>query len=55
MLALKLLESKIGKEKALAVLEEGLESPLTFRDYPHSAEWLLKTRERINRAIAENL
>lgn len=55
MLALKLLGSKIGKEKALAVLEEGLESPLTFRDYPHSAEWLLKTRERINRAIAENL
>lgn len=55
MLALKLLESKIGKEKALAVLEEGLESPLTFRDYPHSAEWLLKTRERINREIAENL
>lgn len=55
MLALKLLESKIGKEKALAVLEESLESPLTFRDYPHSAEWLLKTRERINRAIAENL
>lgn len=55
MLALKLLESKIGKEKTLAVLEEGLESPLTFRDYPHSAEWLLKTRERINRAIAENL
>ena len=55
MLALKLLESKIGKEKALAVLEEGLENPLTFRDYPHSAEWLLKTRERINRAIAENL
>lgn len=55
MLALKLLESKIGKEKALAVLEEGLESPLTFRNYPHSAEWLLKTRERINRAIAENL
>lgn len=55
MLALKLLESKVGKEKALAVLEESLESPLTFRDYPHSAEWLLKTRERINRAIAENL
>ena len=55
MLALKLLESKIGKEKTDAILEEGLEKPLTFRDYPHSADWLLKTRERINRAIAENL
>lgn len=54
MLALKLLESKIGKEKTDAILEEGLEKPLTFRDYPHSADWLLKTRERINRAIAEN-
>lgn len=55
MLALKLLESKVGKEKTDAILEEGLEKPLTFRDYPHSADWLLKTRERINRAIAENL
>lgn len=51
MMALKLLESKIGKEKTLDILEEGLEKPLTFSEYPHSAKWLLETRERINRAI----
>lgn len=51
MMALKLLESKIGKEKTLALLEEGLEKPITFSEYPHSATWLLETRERINRAI----
>ncbi len=51
MLALKLLESKIGKEKTVDLLEEGLNTPISFNDYPHSAKWLLETRERINRAI----
>lgn len=51
MLALKLLERKIGKEKTLDLLEEGLHTPISFNDYPHSAKWLLETRERINRAI----
>ncbi len=55
MLALQLLESKIGKEKAVSILEEGLSAPLTFNDYPHSAEWLLETRERINREIQEQI
>lgn len=49
--ALQLLESLAGKEEAVKVLEEGLDTPLTFRDYPHSADWLLETRERINAAI----
>ena len=53
MRALKLLESKIGKEKTLAVVEEGLQTPLSFNDYPHGAKWILETRERINRAIVE--
>ncbi|MGN0555115.1 MAG: DUF4091 domain-containing protein [Candidatus Fimenecus sp.] len=52
MLALKLLESKIGREKTLAVLEDGLEKPITFSEYPHGAKWILETRERVNRAIA---
>ena len=50
--ALKLLESKIGREKTLALLENG--TPISFKDYPHSAEWLLETRERINKVIKEN-
>lgn len=53
MRALQLLESLAGREKALAVLEEGLTKPLTFRDYPHEDEWLLDVRERVNRAISE--
>lgn len=55
MLALQLLESKIGKEKTLALLENGLSAPLTFSEYPHSAAWLLETRERINREIQEQV
>ncbi|MCD7873075.1 MAG: DUF4091 domain-containing protein [Clostridiales bacterium] len=52
--ALYLLESKIGREKTIAILEEGLEKPLTFSEYPHSEKWLLETRERINSAVSEN-
>lgn len=41
--SLKLLESKIGKEKVLSVLDN-----ITFKEYPHSSQWLLETREKIN-------
>lgn len=54
-MALELLESKIGKEKTLALLEKDLEMPLSFSDYPHSDAWQLETREKINAAIKENL
>ncbi len=50
--ALELLESKIGREKTLALLENGTQ--ITFKDYPQNAEWLLETRERINKVIKEN-
>lgn len=52
MMALKLLESKIGYEKTLALVEDGLEKPLTFSEYPHDAGWLENVRERVNEAIA---
>lgn len=52
--ALKLLESKIGKEKALSIVEQGLDNPLTFSEYPHDAKWLEDVREKINKAIMEN-
>ncbi len=54
-MALDLLASLIGKEKAVALVEEGTDSPITFRDYPHSDEWLLNMREKVNRAIKENI
>ena len=51
MLALKLLESKISRDKTLAVLEDGLDKPITFSDYPRGDKWILEIRERINHAI----
>ncbi|MGN0572276.1 MAG: DUF4091 domain-containing protein [Candidatus Fimenecus sp.] len=51
MFALKLLESKIGREKTLAVLEKDLGKPITFSEYPHGDKWILEMRERVNRAI----
>ena len=49
--ALRLLERKIGYAAALAILEQGLDEPITFSQYPRSAAWLLATRERINQAL----
>lgn len=54
MAALKLLESKIGREKVLEFIDKDLFKPLTFMEYPHENEWLLETREKINHMIKEN-
>ncbi|GIP37200.1 hypothetical protein J31TS4_04800 [Paenibacillus sp. J31TS4] len=51
--ALELLESRIGRERVLQLLEEELDQPITFREYPRSMEWLLRKREQINRLIGE--
>lgn len=51
MMALKLLESIIGREKALDVIGE----KLSFKEYPQDPAWLLETREKINKAIKENI
>jgi hypothetical protein len=50
--ALALLETHIGKERTIALIEEGLVEPLTFSVYPRNTEWMLAVRERINQAIA---
>lgn len=54
MAALKLLESKIGREKVLEFIDKDLFKPLTFMEYPHENEWLLEIREKINQMIKEN-
>lgn len=51
MLALKLLERKIGKEKTVRILEAECTKPISFSEYPHEERWLLETREKINQAI----
>ncbi|MDR2647932.1 MAG: DUF4091 domain-containing protein [Oscillospiraceae bacterium] len=50
--ALNLLESRIGYDAALAVLEDGID-PITFKSYPHSASWHLDMRRRVNERIAQ--
>ena len=52
MRALQLLESLIGKEKTMQILEDGIE-PITFAQYPHCDDWQLATREKINATIKQ--
>ncbi len=51
--ALELLESYIGRDAVIALIESGLEHPITFTEYPKNAEWLISKREEINKKIAE--
>ncbi len=48
--AMKLLESLAGREAVMSIIEDGID-PITFDEYPHSDEYILNTRERINREI----
>lgn len=51
--ALDLLQSLVGREKTLRILES--DGVLTFNEYPHSDAWQLRKRAQINAAIKENL
>ncbi|MBO4869068.1 MAG: DUF4091 domain-containing protein [Clostridia bacterium] len=53
--ALRLCESIYGREYTVGLLEEGLERPLKFADYPRCEGYILKTREKIDRAVAAGL
>ena len=53
MRALQLAESLVGKEKVLEVLEDGIE-PIAFDKFPHSDEWQLEVREKINNLCRVN-
>ncbi len=55
MAALKTLEKLTNKTECLNIIEENERHTLTFSDYPHSNEWLLNTREKINSQIKANL
>lgn len=49
--ALQLLETLIGREEVMELVEQDVEEPITFSEYPRSMEWLLKKRERVNQMI----
>lgn len=53
MAALNTLCKLTDKKKCLEIIEEKGRYNLTFRDYPHDSEWLLDTREEVNKAIKE--
>lgn len=55
MAALRLLEGKIGREKTIALIEQGIEEPISFGSYPHDPVWLEDLHERVNAAVEENL
>lgn len=46
--ALRLLEKKISREKVLEILNEGLDTPIDNKNYPHSEKWLIEKRRQIN-------
>ena len=53
--ALKWLESLTDKAYVLSLIEEGLSSPVTFSSYPHSDEYLLALRTKINHEIQNRI
>ena len=55
MAALNTLEKLTDKETCLSIIEQKGKKSLTFSEYPHSNEWMLSTREKINYTIKENL
>jgi len=50
--AMRLLESLAGRDAVMEILEDGI-PPITFKEYPHSDEYILSARERINQKIKE--
>ena len=49
--AMNLLASLTSREHVIALIERGLDHPLTFSRYPTKSAWLLDLRERINAEI----
>ena len=50
--ALKRCEELYGREYVINLIDEGLEKPLTFLEYPHEADYILNLRKKVNAAIA---
>ncbi len=55
MAALNTLEKLTNKQTCLDIIEGNGKHPLSFTEYPHSNDWMLSTREKINYTIKENL
>lgn len=53
--ALERLEELAGRDYTERLIHEGLEYRITFKKYPKEAEYLLRLREKVNRAIDERM
>lgn len=53
--ALQLAENLCGREAVLEAIDGDLDEKITFSHYPHSSEYLLGMREKINAMIAEKI
>lgn len=53
--ALTLCEQLYGREYVLKLIDDGLEKPLTFTEYPKDAEYILNLREKVNSAISKKI
>ena len=51
MRVLQLLEELTDRDTVIAIMEDGLDTPVTFKQYPREASWLLSFREKCNREI----
>jgi len=52
MRAMELLEKYIGKSKVIKIIEEDAEDEITFSKYPKCPEYILSTREKVNKYIS---
>jgi hypothetical protein len=53
--ALQLLEELAGKQETIRCLEEGMNEPITFRNYEESSSWMIEMRERVNQMIKKRI
>ena len=53
--AFELLESLTDYEFVVGLIDENLETPITFKDYPRNNFYLLNLRKRVNEEIVKRL
>ena len=52
--ALKLLESLTDKAFVMSIVEDGI-APITFKEYPRNADYLIDLRRRVNSEIEKRI
>jgi hypothetical protein len=53
--AFKLLESLYNKDFVIKVIEDGLDEPITFNEYPKNDDYLFSLREKVNKLIKDKI